>query len=285
MAGLATTMAAEDPAAAEANPYSVISDRNVFHLNPPPLPPQIEEAAPKEVRKLILTGLMKKHNAERDAVEVFLAIPPKDAKETMIYLTLAPGEKEHDVELVKVRFDKEEVDVINAGTPETLSVKSNSYASITPPAAHIGGGAPPMPGLPGFGHRGGLPGRNALPMPRGGGPAAALTPGGGSAIIAGGGSSSGSAIIAGGGGEGTAGAAYNPYGASSRGTLVSGGSPYVPPGNSVGDQIANSLFNQQTGRYQPPVPTAPPAAPEVQAASMLLHEAAGGPPAPPIGIP
>src|SRR5271163_2541148 len=129
MVGLANALAQGDTAAADANPYSVISDRNVFHLNPPPPPPAKDEAPPVEARKLILTGLMKKHNAERDAVVVFLAIPPKDAKDSMIYLTLAPGEKEHDVELVKVRFDKEEVDVINAGTPETLSVKSNSYAS------------------------------------------------------------------------------------------------------------------------------------------------------------
>lgn len=277
MAGLTTVAAAEDSTTADANPYSVISDRNVFHLNPPPPPPKTDEAPPAEERKLILTGLMKKHNAERDAVEVFLAIPPKDGKESMIYLTLAPGDKEHDVELVRVRFDKEEVDVINAGIPETLSVKSNSYASAVPSATHIGaGGAPPMPGVPGFGHRGGLPGRSALPIP--GRPSAEAGASGGSAIIAGGGASSGSAIVAG-GGEGPASSAYG------RGALVSGGSPYVPPGNNVGEQIANSLFNPQTGRYQaatPAAPTAPPAPPEVQAATMLLHEAAGGPPAPPI---
>jgi hypothetical protein len=281
MAGLVSAMAAEDTVPTDTNPYSVISDRNVFHLNPPPPPPTTDATPPPEQRKVILTGLIKKHNSERDAVEVFMAIPPKDAKDSMIYLTLAPGEKGHDVELVRVRFDKEEVDIVNAGIPETLSVKSNSYASITPPAAHVAGGAPAMPGLPGFGHRGGFPGRNALPTPGGGGPAAAVTPGGGSAIIAGGGGSSGSAIVAGGGG--TAATSYNPnaYAGSSRGTLVSGGSPYVPPGN-VGEQVAGSLFNQQTGRYQPANPTAPPAPGPIQAAAMAVQGAVGGPPAPPI---
>jgi hypothetical protein len=274
MAGLATAMAVADPAPADANPYSVISDRNIFHLNPPPIPTPPEEVKPADQHKLMLTGIKKKH----DSVVVLLAILSKDSKEPPVYLSLAPGEKGHDVELVKVRYDKEEVDVIDAGTPETLTVKSNSYASAAPPAAHPGA-APAMPGgLPGLGHRPGFPARNALPMP--GQPAAAATPRGGSAIIAGGGS--GSAIISGGGGN--AGSTYSPY---SGGALVSGGSPYVPTGagatgNNVGEQIANTLFNQQTGTYQVPAPTAPPAPPSVQAAGMLLHEAAGGPPAPPM---
>jgi hypothetical protein len=279
MAGLATAMAAADSDPADANPYSVISDRNIFHLNPPPPAPEAEDVKPAELRKLMLTGIVKKH----DTIKAWLAIPPKDNKETVIYMTLAPGEKQHDVELVKIRYDKEEVDVINAGTPQTLSVKSNSYASTAAPAPH-GGGAPAIPGgMPGIGHRPGFPGRNALPTPPTG-PGAAMTPRGGSAIIAGGGS--GSAII-GGGGAGNAG---SPFGASSGGAIVSGGSPYVPtgapgPANTAGEQIATSLFNQQNGRYQPPTPTAPPAPPMVQATGMLAQKMNMGGAAPPLPPP
>jgi len=281
MAGLATTLTAAEPEPADANPYSVISDRNVFHLNPPPPAPPVDEAPPVEARKLMLTGIVKKGSAWR----VWLAIPAKDSKETTIYLTLAPGEKEHDVELVKIRSEKEEVDVINAGIPQTLTVKSNTFASTAAPAAHPErGGAPPMPGgIPGLGHRSGFPSRNPMPTPAGSG--AALTPRGGSAIIAGGGG--GSAIISGGGGLGNGGSQYGSYGTSGAGTIVSGGAPYggagVASANTAGEQIATSLFNQQNGHYQPPTPTAPPAPPLVQATGMMAQKMTNpnGPPLPP----
>jgi hypothetical protein len=276
MAGFATSIAAANTVPVDANPYSIISDRNIFHLNPPPPPVAADDVKPPEQRKIMLTGMIKK----RDSWEILLEIPPKDGKDSPIYLSLAPGEKEKDVELVKVRYDKEEVDIINAGIPETLTVKSNSYDAVGPPAVAHAPGAPP-PGIPGFGRRPGFPPRNGLPMPPR--PSAAVTPSGGSAIIAGGGS--GSAIISGGGGVGNAGSAYSPFGGSSSGAIVSGGSPFTPtgavPGNNAGTQIANNLFNQPAS-FQMPTPTAPPAPPEVQAAGMLLHEAAGGPPAPPL---
>jgi hypothetical protein len=276
--GLASALAAADgdlveTSPAEANPYSVISDRNIFHLNPPPPPPSADDAKPPELSKVMLTGIMKKH----DSLEVFLAIPPKDNKETTLYLSLAPGEKQHEVELVRVRYDKGEVDIINGGTPETLSVKSNSYASTAAAPAPRGehGG---VPGLPGFGHKAGFgPMRNTLPTPPG--PTAGATPRGGSAIIAGGGSG-GSAIISGGGGYG------NGNAPSGGGAIVSGGSPYGAGAlaNTVGDQISSALLNQRASGTVPPGPvSAAPSVPvDVQAAQLMVHEAAGGPPMPPL---
>jgi hypothetical protein len=284
MVGLATALAAADQDPVDANPYSVISDRNIFHLNPPPPAPPSEETPVVEARKLMLTGIVKKG----DSLKVWLAIPAKDNKETTIYLTLAPGEKEHDVELVKIRSDKEEVDVINAGIPQTLTVKSNTFAQTGAPAAHFErGGAPAMPsGIPGLGHRSGFPSRNGMPMQSA--PGAALTPRGGSAIIAGGGGG-GTAFVSGGGGIGNAGSSLGSgYGTSGNGTIVSGGTPYaatgMAPANTAGGQIATSLFNQQSGKYQPTTPTAPPAPPMVQAAGMLAQKAtmgSAGPPLPP----
>jgi hypothetical protein len=295
MTGLATTMAAGNGAPgdapadvavaeatpADANPYSVIGDRNIFHLNPPPIPPTNENVIPLELPKLMLTGITKRG----DSWKVWLAIPPKDSKETVVYLTLAPGEKEHDVELVKVRYDKEEVDIVNAGTPQTLSVKSNSYASAAPPPARVErGGTQGL--IPGFGgHKGGGgfgPSRNTMPIPPG--RSADITPRGSSAIIAGGGGG-GSAIISGGGG----GNANSLFGGSSGNAIVSGGSPYVSTGatalaNTAGEQIATSLLNQQNGHYQPPTPTAPAVPIPVQAVQMLAQKQAwggGGPPLPP----
>ncbi len=290
MAGLATGLAAVDVAPgavtpedvavtegspADANPYSIISDRNIFHLNPPPTNPPPPDTTLADLPKVMLTGIMKKH----DAWEVFLAVPPKDNKENTVYLTLAPGEKQHDIELVKIRYDKEEVDIINGSIPQTLSVKSNSYASTAAAPPPHAGGAPP--GLPGFGHKGGFaPLRNTLPTPSG--PSSATTPRGGSAIIAGGGG--GSAIISGGAGVASPNAPF------AGGAYVSGGNPgYNPTGgaavpNAAGEQIANALLNQQN-RGIVPQPTAPPAPSEplpVQAAGMMVHEAAGGPPMPPL---
>ncbi len=274
--GLASALAAADgdlaeTSPADANPYSVISDRNIFHLNPPPPPPSADDAKPPELSKVMLTGIMKKH----DSLEVFLAIPPKDNKETTLYLSLAPGEKQHDVELVRVRYDKGEVDIVNGGTAETLSVKSNSYASISAAPAGRGehGGAP---GLPGFGHKVGFgPMRNTLPLPPG--PSAATAPREGSAIIVGGGG--GSAIISGGGGYGSR---NEPTGGG--GAFVSGGSPYGAGAvaNTAGEQISSALLNQRTSGQVQAAPVVPSLPVPVQAATMMVSEAAGGPPMPPL---
>jgi hypothetical protein len=280
LAALANALAAADNGTTDVNPYSVISDRNVFHLNPPPPPPPPPDPKPLDLPKVMLTGFVGKGSS----MKVLLAIPPKDAKEFTYYTSLVPGQKDHDVELVRIHLEKEEVDIINSGTPQTLSVKSNSYLSAAnaPPPAK---GAPP--GMPaGIGLRHQPPGLTPPNSPSPYAPSAATAPReGGSTIIAGGGGSS--AIVAGGAG-GTSGSTYGGSGFSSSGPIVSGGSSVVPtgaaaPGSSVGNQIANTLFNPSTGRYQMPTPPGPPLPREAQAALLLTQKAAldgGGPPLP-----
>ena len=41
----------------DSNPYSVITGRNVFHLNPPPPPPSTQKEKPPELPKVMLSGL------------------------------------------------------------------------------------------------------------------------------------------------------------------------------------------------------------------------------------
>jgi hypothetical protein len=296
IAGRASASAVVDNPLGDVNPYAVISDRNVFHLNPPPPPPAAPEPKPVDLPKVMLTGFVGKGSR----MKVYLAIPPKDAKESIYYTSgLVPGDKDHGVELVKINYDKKEVDIINEGTAQTLSVKSNSYSSVAAAApGKGGGGAPGMPGGIGLRHQ--PPGFPSPNIPQRASPTAAASPNGGESAIVAGGGGGGSTIVAGGSGfSGGGGGNSSPfaangaspyggssYGAANTGAIVSGGnSAYPPPGatttgNNVGSQIATSLFNPSTGHYQMP-PTAPPLPASVQAAGLLLHQQAGGPPAPP----
>jgi hypothetical protein len=288
MAILSVVTAAADTAPADANPYSVISDRNIFHLNPPPPPPDPDAAKAVDVPKVMLTGFVGKGNT----MKVLMAVLPKDKKDSVSYLTLKPGEKDHDVELVNIHLDKEEVDIINTGTAQTLSVKSNSYASAAP-ATPQPGGAPAMPGLPGIRHpMAGFPA--ASPQPAATPATASAASSGGSAIVVagGGGGESGSAsgssgngaIVSGGNASVSGGNSFVSGGnasVSGGNSYASGGNSYVPGmnANNAGGQIANSLFNQNS-QYRMPPAIGTPAPKAVQAAGLLIQEAAGGPPSP-----
>ena len=268
LASIQGAMALTDAAGGDANPYAVISDRNVFHLNPPPIiaPP---EEKPVEVPKVYFSGFLKMGNTTR----VLFSMPAtaKDPKAVTKYFSLAPGERDDPLELVKMDPDKGEVEIINTGRAMTLTLKSNSIVAAAAPNP-AAAGAPPM------GHRP-VPTPTAMPT-AGTSPA----PGRNSAVIAGGTqseSSYASPVVAGGGSSGSTSSF------SSSSAVVSGGAPaYVPtspvaaPANSVAGQLANALTTPSTG-YQMPVSTVPPAPRSVQAANILVHEAAGGPPAPP----
>jgi hypothetical protein len=270
----------------------VISDRNIFHLNPPPPPPAADAPKPLDLPKVMLTGFVGKGSS----MKVLFAIPPaKDSKDTITYLSLAPGDREHDVQLVKIHLAKEEVDIINSGTAQTLSAKSNSYAALASPS-HAEGG-PREKGVPGL-HRPMIPGFNppgpAAPAGEPAAPAYGRQGGGGSALIIGGGENYASAL-----------------GASPSGAIVSGGSSYganggmgagqyVPTGaaatgaaavgnNNVGSRIGNALFNPQTPQYPSQVAAAPTIPPADQGPVMALKKitteastGGGFPPLPPI---
>jgi uncharacterized membrane protein YgcG len=279
IASLGTAIAASETPGAEANPYSVISDRNIFHLSPEP-PPKDPDAdkPPVELPKVALTGFIGKG----DSIRVLLAIPPaKDSKDGLFsYLSLAPGDRDQGVQLVKIHKDKESVDIMNSGTLQTLT-KSNSLASL--------GSSPRPAGVtekerPGGIHRPAIPGYNPPTVPVV--PTAANQGGGGgSSVVIGGrdsGSSSGGTIVSGGsssGGPQLAGGA-SAYGGGG-GAYVGGGVPTgaVNSGNNVGNQIANGLFNPSAPRYQTQIP-ATIVPPEMQgpimATKKLASQAAAG---------
>lgn len=163
-----------------SNPYSVIVERNIFHLNPPPPPPSETDKAKEELPVVKITGFVNIGNTSRG---LFLS-QPKDKKEGPFYYSLAEGEKSSDgkFELVKISPAQDEVDVINAGVAMKLTVKDNSLGETPAPTAaapaqqeerhHPGNGMPGrpmfppgrtpppgMPGLPGAGNGFSFPAR------------------------------------------------------------------------------------------------------------------------------
>jgi hypothetical protein len=258
--GAGSTANSSDASADDSNPYAIITDRNVFRLNPIPPPPAVE-VKPADLPKINLNGFVK----IRDITRVLFSIPPKDAKQDTAYYSLALGEKQGILELVKIHPEKGEVDILNSGTPMTLSLASNSVAS--------GGGRGPAPG-PGFG------GRRMPNMPT---PVRAqAAPAAASAIVVGGGSDYGAGGVTVGGGSSASVANNSPY----SGVSVAGGSP-TTGSSGVGNQLAGPLFpptytptgNTQIGN---PAPLAP-VSPDVQAATLLLQhtQSPSGPPLPP----
>jgi len=109
-----------------SDPYAVISDRNIFHLNP--LPPEPAPETPKvELPVVKFSGFFRVGHVTK---ALFCSLPKnnKDKKEEPTYYNLSEGEKSGFLEVVKIRFDKGEVDVVNSGTAMTLSLKEDSPA-------------------------------------------------------------------------------------------------------------------------------------------------------------
>ncbi|MGZ5543539.1 MAG: hypothetical protein ACXWIU_02595, partial [Limisphaerales bacterium] len=141
----------------DENPYSAIVRGNVFHLTEPPPPPKHEDPAILNLPKVNITGFRKR---EGEAIRSLFATVPKDPKESPKYFNLAEGEKEDILELKKIDPSQESVDVIIAGTPTTLTVRSNSFVQpvVVPKvaAATLPGMANPgliarPPMVPGYG--------------------------------------------------------------------------------------------------------------------------------------
>jgi hypothetical protein len=248
------------------NPYAIITDRNVFRLNPIPPPSAAPEPKPADLPKINLNGFVK----IRDITRVLFSIPPKDAKQQITYYSLAPGEKQGILELVKINSAKGEVDILNSGTAMTLSLASNSLASK-------GGGGGPAPG-PGFGGMHRMPNVPA-PTPPPSSPVAA------SAIVVGGNEGgSGGVTVAGGSSASTPSGGNSPFNTSSSGVTVAGGATSGGNSSGVQNQIASALFSGQQPNTQIGNPVTEPTSPDIQAANLLLHHTqygANSPPLPP----
>jgi hypothetical protein len=171
--------AASDDVQDPANPYFIITERNVFHLNPIPPPPEPEKVK-VDLPIVKISGFVKIGNSSK----ALFSSMPKDKKDKPTYYSLAEGEKQGFLELVKIYPDNDKVDIINSGEKMTLSIKeeeSKDIASAGPgkgtPAAnptadpmrggfYHGRGTPGLPGFPGMGNPGGHGGDNLPHFPQ-----------------------------------------------------------------------------------------------------------------------
>jgi hypothetical protein len=101
-----------------------------------------------------------------DQWKVLLAVTTKSGNTaTPEYLTMAEGDKEGVVELLKIYPLEDKVDINNSGTPMTLTMKDNGFASA--PAAPPAGGRGGSPAIRQIGTQPNMvvPGVQAPPQP------------------------------------------------------------------------------------------------------------------------
>jgi hypothetical protein len=132
-----------------SNPYAVITERNVFHLNPIPPPPPAE--APKEDLPVIkLSGFFKVSKK----THALFSSAPKKKDEAWTYYNLAEGEKEGVLEVVKIDEAEGKVEILNTGRPATLTLKEDTLEPVAAAAPRApgkqgpGAPGPPLPGMP-----------------------------------------------------------------------------------------------------------------------------------------
>jgi hypothetical protein len=217
-----------------SNPYAVISDANVFRLNTPPPAAGVDTGPPPDLPVVTLSGFIR----DADHVKVLMAVKIKDPtkakelQEVTSYLTLAEGEKDGVVELVKVHAEAEEVDIMNSGTPMTLTMKANGFESHSSEAP-AGRGTPAMRQIPGA--------PPVMPMqtaaPGAGGAAPGENYGGGATIIGGPSAGGGGGFGGGGGGSSIIGGA-SAY-SSSQGTAVNTAQNFSQQQTSFGSASRN----------------------------------------------
>ncbi len=114
------------------NSYSAIVDRNAFHLSAPPPSPVPDKGAPPVLPVVYLSGFMRTGDTLKALLVVKTQNPDAKAAELSSYLTLAEGDKAGVVEMVRIHAGEEKVEIINSGTPMTLSTRVNSVKSDAP---------------------------------------------------------------------------------------------------------------------------------------------------------
>ena len=136
---LAATARAGDLAMA-ANPYTTISERNVFALVPIPTNPPVTDIAPKDPPpKITPNGIIalfgKLEVLFKVAVKPAPGQPAKDAAYVM-----AEGERQDDIEVMKIDQAGEKITFRNHGEVQELALAE--APKITTPAATVPGGVP-----------------------------------------------------------------------------------------------------------------------------------------------
>jgi hypothetical protein len=108
------------------NPYAIIWQRNSFGLKAPPVLVVVKPEAPVPVVKITLTGFVTLSDQRRATFmrQVDGGVP--------LLFSLAEGEKNDAVELVRIDERKDAVVIRQAGEETTLT-----FSSILPPAAPV----------------------------------------------------------------------------------------------------------------------------------------------------
>jgi hypothetical protein len=158
----------------DGNPYSAIVRANVFHLTDPPKPVEKPDQILANLPKVNISGFIR--HADQPVRALFATVP-KDPKEPAKYFNLAEGEKQDILEVLKIADNQESVQVVIAGTPVTLTTKSNSFIQPIVPI---------KPGVPGAAAVPAVAAARPYTQAPGAPPAAQADNSGGGVIVAGG---------------------------------------------------------------------------------------------------
>jgi hypothetical protein len=120
------------------NPYATIATRNIFGLLPPPPPEDPAAAAAKDLPKITLTGIMSIAGQLQALFKVAAsgARPARPGKSPANeeYYTLSEGQRQDDIEVVKIDEKNGLVTFINHGFTQELPL-TDAVASGGGPAA------------------------------------------------------------------------------------------------------------------------------------------------------
>jgi len=119
----------------------------VFRLNPPPPPPEPPKPPAPRLPEIKLSGFTRTGDKWKVLLAVTTDNPDPHGPKLSSYLTLAEGDKKEVgtgdkkgmVELVKLYSGEEKIDIINSGSPMTLSMKDNGF--VIPPPVQVASAA------------------------------------------------------------------------------------------------------------------------------------------------
>jgi hypothetical protein len=149
-------------ARAEAvNPYTGIMERNMFSLVPVPTNPPAPEAPPEPPVKITPNGIMNVFGQLEVLFKTAVPAQGKEPAHDQSYV-MAAGERQDDIEVVKIDEQAGIITFINHGLTQDLSLVETPKVTTAAPSPtggpNGGGGGPPQRG-PGMnnGPGGGLP--------------------------------------------------------------------------------------------------------------------------------
>jgi hypothetical protein len=138
-----SSLRAEEAPPANANPYTGIVVRNMFALVPIPTNPPVDTTPPDPPIKLTPNGIMNVFGQLEVIFKAAIPAKGKDAAHDQSYV-MAEGEREDDIEVVKIDDKDSIITFINHGIKQDLPLAD--APTITSPAASPPSG--PAGGVP-----------------------------------------------------------------------------------------------------------------------------------------